>query len=46
MGEAMRFGDEKRETPAIQLLALGLLIATVAGFVLSFVRVTGMLMSQ
>ena len=43
-GEAMRFGHEKRESLAVQILALGLLALTVTGFVLSFVRVTMILM--
>jgi rhomboid protease GluP len=37
---AMRFGDEKRESHAVQLLAVALILLTVAGFVLSFVKVT------
>ena len=43
-GEAMRFGHEKRESLTVQILALGLLALTVVGFVLSFVRVTMILM--
>jgi rhomboid protease GluP len=44
--EAMSFSDEKRETPAIQVLALALLGLTGVGVVLSFVRVTGILLSH
>ena len=43
--EAMRFSDEKRESVAVQVLALALLALTAAGFVLSFVKVTGALLS-
>ena len=43
-GEAMRFSDEKRESPAVQLLALALLGLTGVGFVLSFVKVTALLL--
>jgi membrane associated rhomboid family serine protease len=43
--EAMRFSDEKRETPVVQVLALGLLALTAAGVVISFVKVTGVLMA-
>lgn len=39
----MHFGDEKRESARIQLLALALLGLTGAGFVLSFVTVTRLL---
>lgn len=46
VGEAMRFSEEKRETPAVQLFSLALLLATLAGFVMSFVRVTGILMGR
>lgn len=42
----MRFDDEKRESPLLQVLALALIVVTVAGFVLSFVRVTGMLVGR
>jgi rhomboid protease GluP len=41
---AMRFDDEKRESVGVQLLALALLLATAAGFVLSFIRVTGLIL--
>jgi len=44
-GEAMRFGHEKRESLGVQILALGFLALTVVGFVLSFVRVTMILMN-
>ena len=44
--EAMRFSDERRESPGVQILALALLGATAAGFVLSFVKVTSILMSR
>jgi len=43
--EAMRFG-EKRESRGVQLLALALLGTTAVGFVLSFVKVTGILLSR
>ena len=42
--EAMRFSDERRESFAVQALAVVLLAGTVVGFVVSFVRVTSMLM--
>jgi rhomboid protease GluP len=38
--EAMRFSHEKRENIAMQVSALALIAATAVGFVLSFVRVT------
>ncbi len=41
--EAMRFSD-KREGRGVQLLALVLLVATAAGFAISFIRVTAILM--
>jgi rhomboid protease GluP len=44
--EAMRFSDERRESPGVQILALALLVTTAAGFVLSFVRVTSILLSK
>jgi rhomboid protease GluP len=44
--EAMRFSDEKRESPRVQVLALALLALTAAGVVLSFVKVTGALMAR
>ena len=43
--EAMRF-SEKRESRGVQLLALGLLATTAVGFALSFVKVTGILLSR
>ena len=42
--EAMPFHHERRESVAVQVLALALLAATLVGFVLSFIRVTGILM--
>jgi rhomboid protease GluP len=39
-------GDEKRETRGVQILALLLIVATAAGFVLSFIKVTGLLLSR
>lgn len=39
----MRFEDEKRETPLVQVLALALLALTAFAVVMSFVRVTGLL---
>jgi len=44
--EAMRLSDEKRESPAVQLLALALLIVTAIGIPLSFVRVTAIMLSR
>ena len=44
--EAMRFSDEKRESPRVQVLALALLALTAVGVVLSFVKVTGALMGR
>ena len=38
--------DEKRESVAVQLLALALILMTLAGFVLSFVRVTQLLIGR
>lgn len=38
--------DDKRESPAVQVVALALLVATAAGFVFSFVRVTSLLMTR
>jgi membrane associated rhomboid family serine protease len=43
--EAMRF-SERRESRGVQLLALALLATTAAGFVLSFVKVTGILLAR
>ena len=45
-GEAMRFSEEKRETPWVQLLALALLLITLVGFVLSFYNVTMALLGR
>jgi rhomboid protease GluP len=42
--QAMRFSDDHRESPGVQVLALGLLALTAVGFVLSFLRVTAVLM--
>jgi rhomboid protease GluP len=44
--QAMGFIGERRESAAVQGLALLLLVATGAGFVLSFVRVTSILMQR
>ena len=44
--EAMRPSNEKRESPAVQVLALVLLIVTAVGFPLSFVRVTSMMLAR
>jgi len=41
---AMRFDDEKRETPMVQVLALVLLAVTAFAVVMSFVNVTKLLM--
>lgn len=41
--QAMRTGSEKRESNAVMILAFALLIATIAGIVLSFVSVTRIL---
>jgi rhomboid protease GluP len=41
--QAMRSGSERRESNAVMILAVALLIATVAGIVLSFVNVTRIL---
>jgi len=43
--EAMRF-SEKRESRGVQILALALLATTAFGFVLSFIKVTTVLMSR
>ena len=43
--EAMRF-SEKRESRGVQILALALLVVTAVGFVLSFVKVTGILLTR
>jgi len=44
--EAMRFHDERRESVGVQVLALLLLALTALGFVLSFVKVTSMLIGR
>ena len=44
--QLMRLGGERRESPAIQVVAIGLILLTVAGFVLSFVKVTSILMQR
>ena len=41
--QAMPISDERREGLGVRLLAIGLLLATAVGVVLSFVRVTAML---
>lgn len=43
VARAMRLSDERRESVGVQVLALGLLVLTALGFVLSFVRVTASL---
>ena len=43
--EAMRF-SEKRESRGVQILALALLATTAVGFVLSFIKVTGILLAR
>jgi len=42
----MRFDDERRETPIVQVAALALLAVTAVGFVLSFVNVTSILLAR
>lgn len=44
--ELMRSNEEKRESPAVQVLALALLAITAVGIPLSFVRVTSMLLAR
>jgi len=39
----MRFDDEKRETPLVQVLALVLLALTAFGVVMSFVKVAAII---
>jgi len=41
---AMPLGDQRRESPAIQVLAIALIALTLTGFVLSFVKVTSILL--
>ena len=45
VAQAMRFLHERRESPAEQVGALALLGLTVAGFVMSFIKVTSVLMA-
>jgi hypothetical protein len=42
----MPLSHERRESLWVQVLALALLVLTAVGFVLSFVRVTGMLIGR
>ena len=44
--ELMRSSEEKRESPAVQVLALLLLVVTAVGIPLSFVRVTAMMLAR
>ncbi len=41
--QAMGLGGERRESPAVQVLAIGFILVTLAGFVMSFVKVTSIL---
>lgn len=43
--EAMRFSEEKRESPAVQILAIVLILVTLAGFALSFWKVTAAILA-
>lgn len=43
---AMPLGDQRRESPAIQILAIALIALTLTGFVLSFVKVTSILLMR
>jgi hypothetical protein len=43
--EAVRLDSERRESVAVQLLAGAMVLATLAGFGLSFVKVTNLLSS-
>lgn len=45
-GSLLGLSDERRETRGIQLLALALIAATAIGFVLSFVKVTSILIGR
>ena len=45
-GTVLGFNDERRETRGVQLLAIGLIIATAVGFILSFVQVTSILLGR
>ena len=42
----MGFIDERRESQAVMMTSLGLIVLTVVGMVLSFVKVTGLLLAQ
>jgi len=42
----MPLGDQRRESPAIQVLAIALIGLTLTGFVLSFVKVTSILLMR
>ena len=42
----MRFDDEKRESPRVQVLALAFILVTVAGFVLSFMKAPALLSGE
>ena len=44
--ELMRSNEEKRESPAVQVLAVALLVVTAVGIPLSFVRVTTILLAR
>ena len=41
--QAMKLGGERRESPAVQVLAIAFLLVTLAGFLLSFVKVTSIM---
>lgn len=43
VSQVMPLGDEKRESPWVQILALLFIGVTAVGFVLSFIRVTGII---
>jgi rhomboid protease GluP len=44
--QLMRIGSERRESNSVMILAIALLVATIAGIVLSFVGVTRILMQR
>lgn len=44
VSQFMPLGDEKRESPLVQILALAFIMVTAVGFVLSFIRVTGIIL--
>lgn len=46
VASAMRFSDELRESPRMLMAALALIAITLAGFVLSFAKVTGLLLAS